>query len=55
MKKPCFNIIFEDDNITIPEIDDTDFLNFGLTFMKIQERTLKKFTKKDKKLKITII
>lgn len=38
MIEPCFNVIFEDENITIPEIDDTDFLNFGLVFMKIQER-----------------
>lgn len=38
MREPCFNVIFEDENITIPEIDDTDFLNFGLVFMKIQER-----------------
>lgn len=38
MREPCFNVIFEDENITIPEIDDIDFLNFGLVFMKIQER-----------------
>lgn len=38
VREPCFNVIFEDENITIPEIDDTDFLNFGLVFMKIKER-----------------
>lgn len=42
MKEPCFNVIFEDENITIPEIDDIDFLNFGLAFMKIQEREISK-------------
>ncbi len=42
MKKPCFNIIFEDEKITIPEIDDIDFLNFSLVFMKIQERETSK-------------
>lgn len=44
VKEPCFNIIFENENITIPEIDDTDFLNFGLTFMKIQEREMRTST-----------
>lgn len=38
MIEPCFNVVFEDENITIPEIDDTDFLNLSLVFMKIQER-----------------
>lgn len=51
MKKPCFNIIFEDEKITIPEVDDTDFLNFGLVFMKIQEREILQKTK-TKNLKI---
>ena len=38
MKKPCFNVIFEDENITIPEIDDTDFLNFSFVFIRIYKR-----------------
>ena len=29
---------YEDDNLTIPEIDDYDLLHFGLYFMKIFER-----------------
>ena len=41
MKEPCFNIIFEDENITIPEIDDYDLCQFGIAFMKIQEREIK--------------
>lgn len=40
MKKPCFNVIFEDENIIIPEIDDTDFLNFSFAFIRIYKREL---------------
>jgi len=36
--KPCFNLIFEEENLTIPEIDNYDLLYFGLYFMKIFER-----------------
>ncbi len=36
--KPCFNVIFEEENLTIPEIDNYDLLHFGLYFMKIFER-----------------
>lgn len=52
MTKPCFNVIYEDDNITIPEIDDTDFLNFSLVFMKIQEREI---THKDTKESLRLV
>lgn len=45
-------MIFVDDNITIPEIDDVDFLNFGMVFMKIQEREI---LPKNNKLKIANI
>ena len=41
MKEPCFNIIFEDEKIIIPEIDDYDLLQFSLAFMKIQDRKIK--------------
>lgn len=40
--KECFNIIYENDTNIIPEIDDTDLLNFGITFMKIRARELNK-------------
>lgn len=40
--KPCFNVIYEDDNLTIPEIEDYDLLHFGLYFMKIFEREIQK-------------
>ena len=40
MTKPCFNIVYEEENITIPEIDDYDLLFFGLYFMKIYQRKL---------------
>ena len=36
----CFNVIYEDNNITIPEIDNMDLLTFGMTFMKIRAREL---------------
>ena len=36
----CFNVIYEDSNITIPEIDDTDLLTFGMAFIKIRAREL---------------
>ena len=42
MKEPCFNIIFEDDKIVIPEIDDNDLLEFSLVFMKIQDKKIKR-------------
>lgn len=51
MAKPCFNVIYEDDNITIPEVDDWDLLYFGLYFMKIKEREILKDTN-DKKVKL---
>lgn len=35
-----FNIIFKDNNQILPEIDDTELLTFGLTFMKIRAREL---------------
>lgn len=38
MNEPCFNIIFEDKKIIIPEIDDYDLLQFSIVFMKIQDR-----------------
>ncbi len=50
MKTPCFNVIYEDENITIPEIDDIDFLNFSMVFMKIQEREAVKSKGKDLKI-----
>lgn len=42
VSKPCFNVIYEDDNQTIPEIDNYDLLYFGLYFMKIFEREIQK-------------
>ena len=44
MTKPCFNIVYEEENITIPEIDDYD-----LYFMKIYQRKLQE---KNSNLKI---
>lgn len=40
--KPCFNVVYENDNLTIPEIDNYDLLFFGLYFMKIFEREIQK-------------
>ncbi len=40
-----FNVIYVENNDIIPEIDDTDFLNFCMAFMKIQNRELKKINK----------
>ncbi len=34
------NIIFKDDGQILPEIDDTELLTFGLTFIKIRAREL---------------
>ncbi len=42
VSKLCFNVIYEDDNQTIPEIDNYDLLYFGLYFMKIFEREIQK-------------
>jgi len=39
-KKTCFNIIFEDNSQIMPEIDDTELLNFSIAFMKIRAREL---------------
>lgn len=44
-KENCFNVIYEESNITIPEIDDTDLLNFGMAFLKIRARELNKNAK----------
>lgn len=52
MKKPCFNIIYEEDETEksiIPEIDNHDLLTFGLVAMKIYEREF--FQKLNKPLK----
>ena len=38
MKKPCFNVIYEEDNITIPEVDDTELLYFALPFIFMRKR-----------------
>lgn len=52
MEKPCLNIIYEDDNLTIPEIDDHDLLLFGKTFMLIQARKIESLQNETKKLKV---
>lgn len=52
MKKPCLNVIYEDDNLTIPEVDDFDLLLFGKTFMMIQARNIESLQKANKKLKV---
>lgn len=36
----CFNIIFEDNSQTLPEVDDTELLNFSMAFMRIRAREL---------------
>jgi len=41
-RTPSFNIVYEDSNVIIPEINDSDLLNFSITFMKIRERELTK-------------
>ncbi len=40
--KNCFNVIYENDTNIIPEIDDTELLNFGMIFMSIRARELNK-------------
>lgn len=40
--KNCFNVIYEKDTNIIPEIDDTELLNFGMIFMSIRARELNK-------------
>jgi len=52
MKKPCLNVIYEDNNITIPEVDDHDLFLFGKTFMMIQARKIKSLQKKSGELKL---
>jgi len=52
MKKPCLNVIYEDNSLTIPEIDDYDLLLFGKTFMMIQARKIKSLQKKSGELKL---
>lgn len=39
-QKDCFNIIFEDNSQILPEIDDTELLNFSMAFMRIRAREL---------------
>lgn len=41
MKEPCFNVIYKDDNIIIPEIDDDELLQFSIAFMDILKREYK--------------
>ncbi len=38
--KRCFNIVYEEENLTIPEIDEYDLLFWGLRFMKLYERKI---------------
>lgn len=39
-QQDCFNIIFEDNSQTLPEVDDTELLNFSMAFMRIRAREL---------------
>ncbi len=41
MKKSYFNIIFTDNKLIIPEIDDNELLQFSITFMDILKRDYK--------------
>jgi hypothetical protein len=41
-KETSFNIVYIISNVTIPEIDNSDLLNFGMAFMKIREREINK-------------
>lgn len=41
MNEFYFNVIYKDDNILIPEIDDDELLLFSITFMDIQKREYK--------------
>ena len=53
MKKPCFNVIYEDDNITIPEIDNTELFRFALPFIFMWKRQEKEnISSHDKTIKL---